>query len=67
MKKVKWYRKGGTIKTIGGRVVFNGCVNEAKRESKQLQLAEDSAIGRGSVRVVNKFPRVMKPEKLKAA
>lgn len=67
MKKAKWYRKGGTIKTIGGRVVFNGTVNASKRESKRLQLVTDEAIGRGSLRVVDKFPRVMKPEKKKAA
>ena len=52
MKPAKWYRKGATlISARGVREKFRS-KSEAKRESRQRQLTEDGALGRGSVQVI---------------
>ena len=51
--KTKYSRKGNKIKNIetGDVEVFKG-TNAAKRKSRQLQISEDGAIGRGSLVLV---------------
>lgn len=51
----KYTRHGTTIKTIGDDGAVHKekfeFINEAKRRSRELQLATDKALGRGSLRV----------------
>ena len=53
MKTAKFERHHHTIKDLvsGKRKVFES-VNQAKRESRKIQLAEDGALGLGSVRAI---------------
>ena len=51
MKTEQFYRIGRTIREIGGKTTHHDSVNKAKRKSREIQLAEDGALGRGTVRV----------------
>ena len=54
MKEPIYFRKGHIIKDASRTVVFEGkqkSINAAKRESRRLQLKEDGALGRGSLKV----------------
>lgn len=52
--QTKYIRKGATIIDITNEVhkqkSFNS-INAAKRESRKLQMAEESALGRGSLMI----------------
>lgn len=52
MKRTKFVRKGHLILAGKDRVFTGESINAAKRESRRLQLAEDGALGRGSVKRV---------------
>lgn len=50
MKEAQFIRKGKTITNVGdGTKKTFEFVNEAKRESRKLQMSADGALGRGSV------------------
>lgn len=50
MKKAKYFRNGNKINTIAtGEVVTYDSITKAKRASRELQMAEDGALGRGSL------------------
>lgn len=54
MKEQQYTRKGSVIRDMDNNVVFEspkGFVNEAKRESRRLQLESDGALGLGTLRV----------------
>lgn len=52
MKEAKYERKGHVIKNLeDGTVVDCKSNNKAKKTSHELQMVEDGALGRGSVRV----------------
>jgi len=55
MKEAKFFRKQNVIRGPDGDKVFHS-VNKAKKESHSIQIAADGAIGRGSLRVVEKLP-----------
>ena len=52
MKQAKWQRIGATIIDLvnGGHTSFDS-ITKAKAESRRLQMQEDGALGRGSLRV----------------
>lgn len=58
MSKLKYLRKSKTIHTIssGENQVFES-INKAKAESRRLQMAEDDALGRGSLQLTEALPR----------
>lgn len=51
MKETIYYRRGRTISTPNGDTTYK-FINQAKRESRKLQLAKDGALGRGSLEVI---------------
>lgn len=51
----KYFRKGKVIRHADGDIECK-TINEAKRKSRELQLATDGAIGRGSLIVVKRLP-----------
>lgn len=55
LKEPQYYRKGRIIRGPCGDTDFDS-INEAKRESRRLQMAVDGALGRGTLRVVRKLP-----------
>ena len=56
MKPLKYERKDHSIKNVDtGEIEHFKSINAAKRESRKLQKATDGAIGRGSLRVVDKL------------
>ena len=54
MKTAKYERNHHTIKNLatGKRDPFRSC-NQAKRKSRELQMAADNALGMGTVRLVS--------------
>ena len=53
-KEQQFVRKGHVIRDMDKNIVFEsktGSVNEAKRESRRLQIEHDSALGLGTLRV----------------
>ena len=60
MKEAKYVRCGRVIRNMAeGKDTAFDSITLAKRESRRLQMQEDGALGRGSVRVVE----TMKPLK----
>jgi len=55
MKEAKFFRKQNVIRGPKADKVFQS-VNKAKKESRALQIAADGAMGRGSLKVVEKLP-----------
>lgn len=51
----KYFRKERVIRTPDGDKVFKS-INEAKKESRKLQMAEDGCLGKGSLKVVDTLP-----------
>lgn len=52
METAKYERKGQVIKNLeDGTVLDCKSVNKAKKTSRELQVVEDGALGRGSLRV----------------
>ncbi len=55
MKEAKYFRMGRVIRTPDGDEVFPS-INKAKKRSHAIQMQADKAIGRGTLRVVDKLP-----------
>lgn len=55
MKPAQYERNGHTIKDLspGGKRKSFKAINEAKRESRELQMDIDGALGRGTVRLAS--------------
>lgn len=53
MKQAKYVRKGAKIFSVekGGKDMTFASITKAKAESRRLQMEEDGALGRGSLRV----------------
>lgn len=57
MSKFKYARKRNVIRSAKGDEKF-ASVALAKQRSRELQLAADGALGRGSLKVVDKLPKM---------
>lgn len=58
MKDIKFERKGNQIKNLEtGEVTKHKSINLAKKASHKLQKDTDGTIGRGCLRVVEKFSK----------
>ena len=54
--EAKYFRKGKTIRGPEGDETFEFFA-QAKRRSREIQLKEQGAIGRGVLKLVNKLPK----------
>lgn len=53
LKEAKYERKGKVIKNLEAKSQKDyESINQAKRHSRELQMSEDGALGRGSLRTI---------------